>query len=56
MGDNAPQREEFTYNIFDTELNIAYNIDTNVQVIKVKKVRNANYNELIEFVIDVLTN
>lgn len=48
--------EEFSYNIFETELKITYNIETNMQTVKVKKIRNSNYNELFEFVFDVLTN
>lgn len=56
LSDSLNLQEEFNYNIFETELNISYNINTHMQKIKVKKIRNSNYNELIELVIEVLTS
>lgn len=56
LGSDDQDSEEFCCNNFEHELKICYNIKTHLQVIKVNKVRNYNYNDMIEWITDFITH
>lgn len=48
LSNSDPQTEEFVINNLESDLRISYNVKTHLQIIQIKKLKNLNYNEIIE--------